>query len=132
VSHWRDEAECISVPTEMFFREGRHGNGNDRESMMVKKICSGCNVREQCLAEALHLERNVHRSERAGIWGGLGPGERYRLWKKMKPSNDGFCKEGHALDEENIYQNPSGYVQCRKCKQIRRKMWKPPKQLSQP
>jgi hypothetical protein len=128
VAHWRDEAECISVPTEMFFREGHYGNGNDRQSKMVKEICFSCNVREQCLAEALHHERNVHRTERAGIWGGLGPGERYRLWKKMKPLNEGLCKNGHVMDEDNIYQNPDGYVQCRKCKSIRRKQWKPPKQ----
>ena len=123
---WRDDAGCVGVPTEMFFREGHH-NGKDRQSMTVKAICFACPVREECLADALHHERNVHRSERAGIWGGLGPGERYRLWKKIKPLNDGLCKEGHVMNEENIYQSPSGDVYCRQCRRMRREQYRPPK-----
>jgi WhiB family redox-sensing transcriptional regulator len=128
VASWRDEAECIGVPTEMFFWVG--GNGKDRQSTAAKKICSGCDVREQCLAEAMDFERNVHRAERAGIWGGLGPGERYRLWNKIKPTASRHCKRGHLMDEANIYESPSGDVYCRECRRIRRNEWKPPKQVS--
>jgi hypothetical protein len=121
---WRDDAECISIPIEMFFNEGHYGNGNDHESLMVKKICSTCLVTDECLDAALQYERTLGKNHRAGIWGGLGPRERYILWQKIRPADDNLCKNGHVMDDENAYENPGGYVQCRQCKEIQKNLWK--------
>ena len=124
MADWRDDAECISITTEMFFNDGHYGNGTDHESLMVKKFCSTCVVKDECLAAAFHYERDMGKNERAGIWGGLGPRERYMAWKKLRPAENHLCKNGHAMDGDNAYDNPGGYVQCRKCKDIQRNLWK--------
>lgn len=124
---WRDDAACTSVPTEMFYTDGAPGQCHQREYNMAKQICFGCPVKEDCLAEAMQLERNSSRSDRAGIWGGLGPRERHNMWKKIKTTDEAFCKEGHAMDKENVYRNPSGSAYCRKCRAIWRKNRTPPK-----
>ena len=124
MGHWRDDAACIGIPTEMFFNDGHYGNGTDRESMMAKQVCFNCPVQEQCLADALHFERDLGKNQRAGIWGGYGPRQRHLMNKKMKLADDSLCKNGHVMDDANVYTNPGGYVQCRKCKNIQRNSWK--------
>ena len=57
---------CADRPEAFFPEKG----GSTREA---KKICTGCEVRSECLSYALAHD------ERFGIWGGLSERERRRL-----------------------------------------------------
>ncbi|HEX4432818.1 MAG TPA: WhiB family transcriptional regulator [Frankiaceae bacterium] len=64
---WTEIALCLQVDPEMFFPER---GGSTREA---KRICTGCDVRTECLTYALE------HTERFGIWGGLSERERRRI-----------------------------------------------------
>ena len=67
---WQERALCAETDPEAFFPEK---GGSTREA---KKICTGCEVRNECLDYALNND------ERFGIWGGLSERERRKLKKK--------------------------------------------------
>jgi WhiB family redox-sensing transcriptional regulator len=67
---WQEQALCAETDPEAFFPEK---GGSTREA---KKICTGCEVRAQCLEYALSND------ERFGIWGGLSERERRRLRRR--------------------------------------------------
>jgi WhiB family redox-sensing transcriptional regulator len=67
---WQDRALCAETDPEAFFPEK---GGSTREA---KRICSGCEVRAECLEYALAHD------ERFGIWGGLSERERRRLKRR--------------------------------------------------
>ncbi len=64
---WQERALCAQTDPEAFFPEK---GGSTREA---KRICSGCDVKAECLDYALAHD------ERFGIWGGLSERERRRL-----------------------------------------------------
>ncbi|BBZ06739.1 transcriptional regulator WhiB2 [Mycolicibacterium doricum] len=64
---WQERALCAQTDPEAFFPEK---GGSTREA---KRICHGCEVRDECLDYALAHD------ERFGIWGGLSERERRRL-----------------------------------------------------
>ncbi|WP_170111160.1 WhiB family transcriptional regulator [Antricoccus suffuscus] len=64
---WQERALCAQTDPEAFFPEK---GGSTREA---KKICVGCEVKDECLEYALGHD------ERFGIWGGLSERERRRL-----------------------------------------------------
>jgi WhiB family redox-sensing transcriptional regulator len=64
---WQADALCAQTDPESFFPEK---GGSTRDA---KKICSSCEVRNECLEYALSND------ERFGIWGGLSERERRRL-----------------------------------------------------
>ncbi len=64
---WHERGLCAQTDPEVFFPEK---GGSTREA---KRICSGCEVKAECLDYALAHE------ERFGIWGGLSERERRRL-----------------------------------------------------
>lgn len=64
---WQADALCAQTDPEAFFPEK---GGSTRDA---KRICSGCEVKAQCLEYALQND------ERFGIWGGLSERERRRL-----------------------------------------------------
>ena len=64
---WHGKALCAQTDPEAFFPEK---GGSTRDA---KKICTGCEVRSECLSYALAND------ERFGIWGGLSERERRRL-----------------------------------------------------
>ena len=64
---WQDRALCAQTDPEAFFPEK---GGSTREA---KKICTGCEVKAECLEYALAND------ERLGIWGGLSERERRRI-----------------------------------------------------
>ena len=43
----------------------------------ARKVCDGCPVNDECLAEAMRFEGQD--SARAGMWGGFTPDERSQL-----------------------------------------------------
>lgn len=64
---WMEGARCLDADPDAFFPEK---GGSTREA---KRICSQCDVREECLEYALDND------ERFGIWGGMSERERRRL-----------------------------------------------------
>jgi WhiB family redox-sensing transcriptional regulator len=64
---WRESALCRQVDPELFFPE------KGEPAAPAKKVCARCEVRTDCLTEALE------RCERYGIWGGLSTRERLTL-----------------------------------------------------
>jgi WhiB family redox-sensing transcriptional regulator len=52
--------------------------GRSKEIVNVKMLCAQCPVRKQCLAYAMA------NPDLQGIWGGLGPQERWRLRASRK------------------------------------------------
>jgi WhiB family transcriptional regulator, redox-sensing transcriptional regulator len=67
---WQERALCAETDPEAFFPEK---GGSTREA---KKICTGCEVKAECLEYALTND------ERFGIWGGLSERERRRLRRR--------------------------------------------------
>jgi WhiB family transcriptional regulator, redox-sensing transcriptional regulator len=61
---WQENALCTQVDAEIFFPE------KGRSPRDAKKICAGCDVREQCLQWAMAT------NQRHGVWGGLTSQER--------------------------------------------------------
>ena len=70
---WRDQALCAQTDPESFFPEK---GGTSKEA---KKVCQACEVRAECLQEALD------NNERFGIWGGLSERERRKIAKGQMP-----------------------------------------------
>lgn len=68
---WQERALCAQTDPEAFFPEK---GGSTREA---KKVCSGCEVRTECLEYALAND------ERFGIWGGLSERERRKLKRRV-------------------------------------------------
>lgn len=67
---WQKDTICSQTDPEAFFPEK---GGSTRDA---KKVCSGCDVRGECLQYALDND------ERFGIWGGLSERERRKLKKR--------------------------------------------------
>ncbi|WP_068259123.1 WhiB family transcriptional regulator [Janibacter limosus] len=67
---WQERSLCAQTDPEAFFPEK---GGSTREA---KKVCVGCEVRQECLEYALAHD------ERFGIWGGLSERERRKLKKR--------------------------------------------------
>ncbi|MDX6285659.1 MAG: WhiB family transcriptional regulator, redox-sensing transcriptional regulator [Frankiales bacterium] len=67
---WQERSLCAQTDPEAFFPEK---GGSTREA---KRVCSGCEVRAECLEYALGHD------ERFGIWGGLSERERRRLKRR--------------------------------------------------
>ena len=70
-SGWQERALCAQTDPEAFFPEK---GGSTREA---KKVCTGCDVRIECLEYALDHD------ERFGIWGGLSERERRKLKRRV-------------------------------------------------
>lgn len=71
VAGWQERALCAQTDPEAFFPEK---GGSTREA---KKVCTGCDVRGECLEYALEHD------ERFGIWGGLSERERRKLKRRV-------------------------------------------------
>lgn len=67
---WQTDALCSQTDPEAFFPEK---GGSTRDA---KRICTSCEVRQQCLEYALAND------ERFGIWGGLSERERRKLKRR--------------------------------------------------
>lgn len=67
---WRLKANCRGVSNLVFFPA--HG-----EYEKARKICNGCEVRTDCLRDAMSHDTDLY-----GMFGGLTPPERYALKNK--------------------------------------------------
>ena len=66
---WRDLAACSGHDPSIFFPAGETGPAAEQIAM-AKKVCGGCDVRDECLSYA------IETNQVAGIWGGLTEDER--------------------------------------------------------
>ena len=67
---WRERTACRDVDTAGFF------DHTDKGVEAAKKVCAGCEVREECLdARLAELDPN---DLDYGVWGGMTPAERSR------------------------------------------------------
>lgn len=69
---WQERALCAQTDPEAFFPEKGGSTGD------AKRICSSCEVKDDCLAYALSHD------ERFGVWGGTSERERRKL--KRQPT----------------------------------------------
>lgn len=67
---WMTQKACSPKTADLFFEKQESQIQVDQ----AKAICESCPVKRDCLDHA------VLNREREGIWGGLKPGERRRLW----------------------------------------------------
>lgn len=72
---WWDSALCAQVDTEVFYPE------KGASAAEAKRICWGCEVRTECLEDALK------NRERFGIWGGTSERERRKLLARPTTAN---------------------------------------------
>jgi WhiB family redox-sensing transcriptional regulator len=70
--HWKDRAACVGVDPSTFFPE--RGESTDP----AVTICGGCDVRQECLAQALLT------IERFGIWGGASERQRRDIRRTLR------------------------------------------------
>lgn len=68
-SEWSRNAACKNVDPDLLFVQGAAQN-------RVKAICANCNVRTECLADALDNQIEF------GIWGGMTERERRALLRR--------------------------------------------------
>ena len=61
---WRADSLCRKHPTRWWF------GGDQRETVLAKRMCAGCSVNAQCLEFALL------RPELLGVWAATTPAER--------------------------------------------------------
>lgn len=83
VGDWATDALCRQFDASLFFppddEDDRVGNGNPIFYNEARAVCIRCPVRHQCLEDAMAREGNTSRGNRAGVWGGLSPGQRAAL-----------------------------------------------------
>ena len=69
---WYKDANCKGINQDDFFPE------RGSSTVIAKKICSECKVKELC------LEYAVERKERFGIWGGKSERERRAIRRERR------------------------------------------------
>jgi hypothetical protein len=74
-SVWRSRALCAGLPLELFFEPE-----NEPEAV---RVCNLCEVRQECLAEAV-LAARTSTYEIEGVFGGLNKYQRSKLRGKIK------------------------------------------------
>lgn len=70
-SEWHHRAACRTADPELFFPISSDPVGE----IAAKRVCRGCPVTALCLDEA------IGNGIQDGVWGGLGPKERRKLYR---------------------------------------------------
>ncbi|GAA1399550.1 WhiB family transcriptional regulator [Pseudonocardia kongjuensis] len=66
---WRDNAACLGLDAELFFPVDNRAASVETP----RRVCRGCPVRAECLADVMATEEPARRF---GVVGGTTPGER--------------------------------------------------------
>jgi WhiB family redox-sensing transcriptional regulator len=74
------DRNCADKDRELWFPERQ----NQRETHAAKRLCDGCPVKDDCLADAMRYEAGLGKGSREGIYGGTTPAERYALEVKKR------------------------------------------------
>ena len=67
--------QCREIGSDFFYPDSEN-EGDTSMYSFGKKICAGCEVRQQCLDWAV-------RHEGYGLWGGMTPRERMQIRRKL-------------------------------------------------
>lgn len=73
-NEWRDSALCAQTDPDIFFPD----KGDNAAE--AKRVCSFCEVREECLADALI---RPSWADQYGVRGGFSPRERDKIRKRL-------------------------------------------------
>lgn len=79
---WRQYGECKLLDPEVMFP----AMTDTADVVYAREVCHGCQVRDECLEDALSSEKGVPRDSRYGIRAGRTPGERYNIQMMRRPS----------------------------------------------
>lgn len=88
---WASTAACREGDPDALFVQGAEQN-------VAKKVCKGCPVRMECLADA--LDNNVE----FGVWGGMTERERRALLRKHPDVTSWWKVFEAALEKEASHQ----------------------------
>ncbi len=101
---WRDQALCAETDPELFFPE------KCAPTAPAKQVCALCDVRAECLAEALALGAD-------GVWGGLSPKKRQRLGGKPYATAAPFLPTAdHGTEAGYQRHRRAGEPACQLCR----------------
>jgi WhiB family transcriptional regulator, redox-sensing transcriptional regulator len=91
IDDWMLAAACRGR-TDLFFAPDDSETRAERKQReaLAKEVCGICEVRVQCLTEALYAD------ERFGIWGGLNERERRALRRSRGPALDEALASGSS------------------------------------
>jgi WhiB family redox-sensing transcriptional regulator len=89
---WTETPACAGTNTEMWFCEDNEPGY--REANLLKRICAGCPVKQQCFDYAL-------RNSVQGYWAGTTPRHRSQLRKQLGiiPTPVGLAWEIHEYSK---------------------------------
>lgn len=76
MSDWTDDAACRDADPDWWHPVGT----TDDDYAPALAVCRTCPVASQCLERAMAIETSRGDGARHGVWGGLTPHERYRLY----------------------------------------------------
>lgn len=79
---WWARANCLGMDPSLFHAEGGSQSAVARARVQAeecRKVCAGCEVRDQCLERALEIRALVGRDNDHGIWAGTTPPQRTRI-----------------------------------------------------
>jgi WhiB family transcriptional regulator, redox-sensing transcriptional regulator len=75
--NWRSAGSCLSADPDLFFPISAKGPAA-RQIARAKTICTGCEVRQECLEFAMTHDLTY------GIWGGTTPEDRQRARRRKR------------------------------------------------
>lgn len=81
---WLTQAACRAegVDPETFYPDN-HAAGIEQ----ARAICKGCPVRRECLTDCLRHEGGRAAASRFGVYAGLTPRQRERVYQKLRARN---------------------------------------------
>ncbi len=88
---WKEHGSCRQIDPDLWFAESSR-----RIHARASSICEDCPVRRACLTWALVFH------EQFGVWGGLSPGERRPLWRRLAAGESLLAVTVDALASEPV------------------------------
>ena len=76
---WKSRAFCTAADDHLLYPEGHGISVEKREQEAVRTLCANCEIRRECLTDALETETT---STCWGVRGGLTSAQRTRLLKE--------------------------------------------------
>lgn len=77
-----DNPSCAEIGVDLFYRDSDNMESNSvNEQNQVREICNDCPCKSKC------ADWGIYR-ERWGIWGGLTPGDRDKIRRRMRRNRE--------------------------------------------
>jgi WhiB family redox-sensing transcriptional regulator len=103
---WLDRAACRDLDPERFFPE----SGEQTKAAEAKAICSGCQVRDQCLDLAVTAAGGIDADH--GVFGGTLPAERSRLRGNTFPAPSAYRQDRELAEQAHQLAGEVGLRQA--------------------